>query len=134
MFSPCGISYSNSTPWLTRSLSPPPPELCGIGSSASHRASQDLPHFSKGLNLSSIKIGEISNFGFLPIFFRFVNMGSYGKKTSNDILSESAQQICFQQFMHTPRKGLYQSCKKNCEISNFGFFAIFLFFFFGRLT
>ncbi len=37
----------------------------------------------------------------------------------NDILSESAQ-ICSQKFMHTPRKGLYQSCIKNCEISNFG--------------
>ena len=48
-----------------------------------------------------------------------------GEKTSNDILSESAQQICSQKFMHTPRKGLYQSCIKNCEISNFGFLANF---------
>ena len=47
-----------------------------------------------------------------------------GEKPSNDILSKSAQQICSQKFMHTPRTGLYQSCIKNCEISIFGFLAI----------
>ena len=52
-----------------------------------------------------------------------------GEKTSNDILSESAQQICSPKFMHTPRKGLYQSYINNCEISNFGFWHFFLFFF-----
>ena len=31
--------------------------------------------------------------------------------------------------MHTCREGLYQSCKKICEISNFGFLPIFFFFF-----
>ncbi len=48
-----------------------------------------------------------------------------GEKTSDDILSESTQQICSPKFRHTPNKGLYQSCIKNCEISNFGFLAIF---------
>ncbi len=58
-----------------------------------------------------------------------------GEKTSNGISSESAQQICSGKFMHTARNGLYQSCIKNCEISNFGFLAIFfVLFFFGRLT
>ena len=56
-----------------------------------------------------------------------------GEKMSNDILYESAQ-ICSQKFMHTPRKGLYQSCIKNCEISNFGFFSNIFCSFFGRLT
>ncbi len=55
------------------------------------------------------------------------------EKTSNDILSESAQQICSPKFMHTPRKGVYQTCIKNCEISNFGFLAIFFFFFLGGM-
>ncbi len=43
------------------------------------------------------------------------------EKTSNDILSECTQQIWFQKFIHTPMRGFYQSCIKNCEISNFGF-------------
>ncbi len=60
------------------------------------------------------------------LLFIFVNMGPYmGEKTSNDNLSESAQQICSQKFMHTPRKGLYQSCIKNCEIWVFEFLAFF---------
>ncbi len=55
-----------------------------------------------------------------------------GEKTSNNISSESAQQICSQKFMHTARKGLYQSCIKNCEISSltFGFFGFFFYIFF----
>ncbi len=48
------------------------------------------------------------------------------KKASNDISSESAQHIGSPKFMHTVRKGLYQSCIKNCEISNFGFLANFV--------
>ncbi len=70
------------------------------------------------------------NFAFL-IFYDFFSFSltwdNMGEKTSNDISSESAHQICSQKFMHTPRKGLYQSCIKNCEISNFGFLAIFFF-------
>ncbi len=46
-----------------------------------------------------------------------------GDKNSDDILSESTQQICSPKFRHTPKKGLCQSCMKNCEISNFGFLA-----------
>ncbi len=55
------------------------------------------------------------------------------KKTSNDILSESTKQICSRKVMHTPKKGLYRCCIKNCEISNFGFLANFSVLF-GRLT
>ena len=50
-----------------------------------------------------------------------------GEKSSNDILSESAQQICSRKFMDTPRKDLYQSCIKNCEKSNLGFLTFFFF-------
>ncbi len=35
--------------------------------------------------------------------------------------------------MHTPRKGLYQICSKNCEISNFGFLPFFFFFVFVNM-
>ncbi len=48
-------------------------------------------------------------------FYGFVNMGPYGRNISNDISSESTQQIHSQKFMNTPRKFLYQSCSKNCE-------------------
>ncbi len=48
------------------------------------------------------------------------------EKLSNDI-SESTQQIHFQKFMYTPREGLYQSCSKNCEISDFRKFFFFFF-------
>ena len=57
-----------------------------------------------------------------------------GEKTSNDILSERAQRICSKKILHTPRKGLYQSCIKNYEISNFGFMANFFVLFLRRLT
>ncbi len=57
-----------------------------------------------------------------------------GVKISNDISSESTHQIHSQKIMHTPGEGLYQSCSKNCEISNFGFLAIFFCSFLGRLT
>ncbi len=48
-----------------------------------------------------------------------------GDKTSNDISSEIAQQICSQKFMHAAWQGLYQNFIKNCEISNFGLLANF---------
>ncbi len=50
-----------------------------------------------------------------------------GEKKSNDI-SESTHQIHSQKTMHTPGEGVYQSCSKNCEISNFGFLPIFFVF------
>ncbi len=50
-----------------------------------------------------------------------------GVKISNDISSDSMQQIHSQKIMHTPGEGLYQSCSKNCELSNFGVWAIFFF-------
>ena len=72
------------------------------------------------------------NFAFL-IFYDFFSLSltwdHMGEKISNDISSESAQQICSQKFMHTARKGLYQSCIKNCEISNFVFWQFFCSFF-----
>ena len=47
------------------------------------------------------------------------------KKPSNDILSETAQQICSQKFMHTHRKGVYQSYKKKI----LDFWQLFCYFF-----
>ncbi len=72
----------------------------------------------EGLYQSCIKIGEISNFGFLPIFFFFffsfsLTLDHMGEKTSSDILSESIhsrdllpkiQVYCWS------RNVLYQSC------------------------
>ena len=73
------------------------------------------------------------NFAIFDFFFSFsLTWDHMGEKTSSDILSESAQQLCSQKFMHTPRKGVYQCCIKNFEISNFGFLAIlYKLFFFG---
>ena len=53
-------------------------------------------------------------------------MGPYGRKTSNDILSENTQEICSQNFRYTPRNGLYQSSIKNREISKFTFVTFLL--------
>ena len=69
---------------------------------------------------------------FFPFLLTWDHMG---ETTSNDISSESAKQTCSPKFMHTPMKGLYQSCIKNCEISNFGFLGNFFYsFFLERLT
>ncbi len=72
-------------------------------------------------------------FGFLRIFFVWTTWDHMGEKISSNISSERAQQICSQKFMHAARKGLYQSCIKNCEISNF-IFGKFFCSFWGRLT
>ena len=69
------------------------------------------------------------NFNFFIFYDFFVNMGPYGRKKSNDISSESKHHIHSQKIMRTSRKGLYQSCSKHCEISNFGFFCQFFFVF-----
>ena len=83
----------------------------------------------EGLYQSCIKIGE-TNFGFLPFCFSFsLKWDHIGERNSNDILSQSAQQIRSPKFMHAHRKALYQGCIKNCEISNFGFWLFFFFFF-----
>ncbi len=88
-----------------------------------------------GFLLLLFKISHFLFFFFMIFFSFFVNMGPYGKKTSNDTASESAQQICSPKFMHTSRKVLYQNCIKNCKISNFRFLAFFFFCsFWGRLT
>ena len=66
-----------------------------------------------------VKSGEISNFGFLHFFFSFsLTWDHMGETTSTDILSASTQQICSQKFMHSPRKGLYQSCIKIVKFIN----------------
>ena len=48
-----------------------------------------------------------------------------GEKISDDILSESTQQICSPKLKHTPKKGLYQTCIKNCEIQILDFWQFF---------
>ncbi len=57
-----------------------------------------------------------------------------GEKTSDEILSESTQPIFSPEFKHTPKKGLYLSCIKNCEISNFWLFYCFFFFWGGAFN
>ncbi len=60
-------------------------------------------------------------------------MGPYERKNFKRHFLWNYTSIHSQKIMHTSRKGLYQSCLKNCEISNFGFllfyFFIFIFFF-----
>ncbi len=90
---------------------------------------QKFTHISReGLYQNCIKIGEISNLGILPILFSFSLTWDYmGVKVSNDILSESAQQIyCSQKIMHTPMKGRYQRIVK---FQILDFWQLFLFFF-----
>ncbi len=48
-----------------------------------------------------------------------------GEKISDDVYSESTQQIHSQKFMHTSREGLYKICIKIGKISNFGSLPIF---------
>ena len=98
-------------------------------------------------NLATGKVPEVVHIFFLPygveicvyfhsnplhwpkcqklIFHIFATIGSYGRKISNDISSESMHQINSPKIMHTPGEGLYQSCSKNCEISNFGVLPFF---------
>ncbi len=73
-------------------------------------------------------------FDFLRIFLFSLTWDHMGEKTSNDISSESAHQIFSQKFIHTPRKGLYQSCIKNCENFKFWIFCNFFLFCLVRLT
>ena len=68
------------------------------------------------------------SFHFLHFFFRFRQHGTIWEKKLHLLwkyVTDSLQKI-----MHTFRDHLYQSCIKNCEISNFGLFANLLFFFF----
>ena len=53
-----------------------------------------------------------------------------GENTSSHILSESAQQICSQNFMHIPRKGLCQKYIKIVKFQILDFRHIFCSFFF----
>ncbi len=50
-----------------------------------------------------------------------------GGTISNDIYSESTQQLHTPKFMYTTWVDLYQSWYKNCEILNFGFLPHFVF-------
>ncbi len=69
---------------------------------------------------------------FYDLFFvSFSLTWDHGRKKSNDISSEITHQIHYPKIMHTPREGLYQSCSKNCELSNFEFLP---FFFMSSLT
>ncbi len=68
------------------------------------------------------------NFDFYDFFFFFAFSLTWGYtevNNSNDISSECTQQIHCHKVMHSPSGGLYQSCSKNCEISNFGFLPFF---------
>ena len=72
---------------------------------------------------------KILNFWFCTFFFRFLNVGPYGRKISNDIFFESTHQIHLRKIMHTSGEGLYHTCNcsRSCEISNFGFLPFFFF-------
>ena len=70
---------------------------------------------------------SFQKFIFYDLFLFFVNIGHMGEKNSNDISFESTHHIHSPKIRHTSRKGLYQSCWKNCEISNFGFLPFFSF-------
>ena len=50
-----------------------------------------------------------------------------GAKITNYISPKSTHQIHCQKVMHIPTVGIYQSCSKYCEISNFGFLPFFSF-------
>ncbi len=64
----------------------------------------------KGLYQSCIKIDQNFKFWIFAIFFSFsLTWDDMGENISNDIFSESAQQIFSPKFMHIPRKGLYQT-------------------------
>ncbi len=55
--------------------------------------------------------------------FHFINMGPHWRKKSNDIPSQSTQQIHSQIHPYS-YGGLYQSRSKNCEVSNLDFYQI----------
>ena len=65
---------------------------------------------------------KMLHFLFFTIFFLFINMGPYGRKTSKrhliwKYITDSLQKIY--------AKGLYQSCIKIGRISHFGFLPLF---------
>ena len=65
-------------------------------------------------------------------FFSFsLTWDHMGEKTSNDISSEITSHIHSKKihaYSITPRREVYQSCSKKCEISNVGFFCIVFYF------
>ena len=99
-----------------------------------HPSSVDIV-FSGAMQWINVKFGDIhlstispdhfffcfSKLNFL-IFYDFFWRKKLEKKISNNISSESAHHIHSNKIMHTSRKGLYQICSKNCEISNFANF------------
>ncbi len=112
-----------------------------VGRPSARRPSSVKPVFSEAVMQINAKFGgkvpfllisrrffcfsKFCIFDFLRIFFIFVNMGPNMRKTSNDTSSENTYPIHSQKFMHTSREGLYQSCIKIGEISNFGFLPNF---------
>ena len=75
-------------------------------------------------------------FAIFFFFFVFINMGSsYGRKKLQPTCVKVHNRFAPKHScIITPRKGLYQSCIKNCEISNFGFGANFFVLFCKRLV
>ncbi len=71
---------------------------------------------------------------FFVLFFKifnflfFVNYGTIWEKKFKRHLIWKYTSHSLPKTMHTSRKGLYQSCSKNCEISNFGFLSFFFVF------
>ncbi len=93
-----------------------------------------LPKNSCILCQSCLKNLEISNFGFLStaFFFFFVNIRPYMRvKVSNDISSESIRTRFTPQNSCILLRSL-KSSEKNCEIPDWTFDNLFLFFFFWR--
>ena len=66
-------------------------------------------------------------FYFLRFFFVFVNIRPYGRKKLKRHLRRKYTSHSLQKIMHTSRKGLYQSCSRNCEFQS-GFLPFFFFF------
>ncbi len=81
-------------------------------------------------------IFQILDFCHFFFFFVFIIMGSsYGRNKLQPTCVKVHNRFAPKHScIITPRKGLYQSCIKNCEISNFGFGANFFVLFCKRLV
>ena len=75
---------------------------------------------------------KILKFWFFHEFFRFITIGPYGSKYFKRHLLWRYAPDSLPKIMYTPGESPYQSCSKNCEISNFGYF--FFCSSLGRLT
>ncbi len=83
----------------------------------------NVPIISRG---HFIFVFQYLKFWIFMLFFSFsLTYYHMGDKISNDISSESTNQIHSQKLMYTPREGLYQNYLKNYKISNFCIFLRF---------